>query len=121
MPPKSPAKALLCYLVRESGVTLRGLLMPKATSVFTPTDVPTVTYVERTSKNYEDELRKAFTIPKMIVSISGPSKSGKTVLVSKVVAPDSLIHIYGASIRTADDLWNNVLAWMGGPIEATET
>ncbi|MBR1247316.1 hypothetical protein JQ609_10255 [Bradyrhizobium sp. AUGA SZCCT0169] len=95
--------------------------MTKATAVFTPTDVPTITYVERTAKNYEDELRKAFQIPKMIVSISGPSKSGKTVLVTKVVSRDNLIHLYGASIKTADDLWKNVLAWMGGPIEVTET
>jgi len=51
--------------------------MVKATQVFTPTDVPTVTYVERTTKNYEEDLRRAFDIPKMIVSISGPSKSGK--------------------------------------------
>jgi Ni2+-binding GTPase involved in maturation of urease and hydrogenase len=68
--------------------------------------------VERTSKNYEEELRRAFQIPKMIVSVSGPSKSGKTVLVTKVVSQDNLIHIYGASIKTADDLWKNVLAWM---------
>ena len=95
--------------------------MTKATSVFTPTDVPTITYVERTSKNYEEELRRAFEVPKMVVSISGPSKSGKTVLVTKVVSKDNLIHLYGASIKTADDLWKNVLAWMGGPIELTET
>jgi hypothetical protein len=66
---------------------IKGGSMVKATDVFTPTDVPTVTYVERAEKNYEGELRKAFDIPKMIVSISGPSKSGKTVLVTKVVAP----------------------------------
>jgi hypothetical protein len=41
----------------------------------------------------------------MIVSISGPSKSGKTVLVTKVVAPENLIHIYGASIKIPEDLW----------------
>jgi hypothetical protein len=95
--------------------------MAKATAVFTPTDVPTITYVERTTRNYEEELRKAFEIPKMIVSISGPSKSGKTVLVTKVVSKDNLIHLYGASIKSAADLWTNVLAWMGGPIEITET
>jgi tRNA A37 threonylcarbamoyladenosine biosynthesis protein TsaE len=58
--------------------------MVKATSVFTPTDVPTVTNVERQTKNFEEELRRAFQIPKMIVSISGPSKSGKTVLVLRL-------------------------------------
>jgi molybdopterin-guanine dinucleotide biosynthesis protein len=93
--------------------------MVKATSVFTPTDVPTVTNVERQTKNFEEELRRA--LPKMIVSISGPSKSGKTVLVTKVVSRDNLIHLYGASIKTASDLWRNVIAWMGGPIEVTET
>lgn len=95
--------------------------MAGATEVFTPTDVPTVTYVERTSKNFEAELRRAFQIPKMIVSISGPSKSGKTVLVTRVVSKDNLIHLYGASIKSADDLWRNAIAWMGGPIEVTET
>ena len=62
------------------------------------------TYVERASRNFEADLRNAFKIPKMIVSISGPSKSGKTVLVTKVVAPENLIHIYGASIKTPEDL-----------------
>ena len=95
--------------------------MVQATEVFTPTDVPTLTYVERASRNFEADLRNAFNIPKMIVSISGPSKSGKTVLVTKVVAPENLIHIYGASIKTPEDLWSNVLTWMGGPIERTET
>jgi uncharacterized protein len=95
--------------------------MVQATEVFTPTDVPTLTYVKRASRNFEADLRDAFKIPKMIVSISGPSKSGKTVLVTKVVAPENLIHIYGASIKTPEDLWSNVLTWMGGPIERTET
>jgi hypothetical protein len=57
----------------------------------------------------------------MVVSVSGPSKSGKTVLVSKVVTPDHLIHIYGASIKKPEDLWTHVLAWMGGPVEVSET
>lgn len=93
----------------------------RATTVFTPTDVPTITYVERTTRNYEEDLRRAFDIPKMIVSLSGPSKSGKTVLVTKVISKDNLIHLYGASIKSASDLWRNVIAWMGGPIELTET
>ena len=95
--------------------------MVQATEVFTPNDVPTLSYVARTSRNFERDLRNAFDIPKMVVSISGPSKSGKTVLVTKVVAPENLIHIYGATIKTREDLWSDVIAWMGGPIERTET
>jgi hypothetical protein len=68
--------------------------MPKATEVFTPNDTPTFSYVERRSK-FEERLREALSIPKMIVSLSGPSKSGKTVLVNKVVEPDDLIPLSG--------------------------
>jgi hypothetical protein len=95
--------------------------MVRATSVFTPTDIPTVTYVERKDRNFEADLRRAFDIPKMIVSVSGPSKSGKTTLIRKVVSQDNLIHIYGANIKAPDDLWMSVMAWMGGSIEITNT
>lgn len=87
--------------------------MPKVTEVFTPTDVPTFTYVERSTHKFEQRLREAFSIPKMIISISGPSKSGKTVLVNKVIEKDNLIQVSGASITTPEDLWTKVLAWMG--------
>jgi hypothetical protein len=80
-----------------------------------PTDVPTFTYVERSTHKFEQRLREAFSIPKMIISISGPSKSGKTVLVNKVIEKDNLIQVSGASITTPEDLWMKVLAWMGSP------
>ena len=34
---------------------------------------------------------------------------------------ENLIHIYGATIKKPEDLWANVIAWMGGPIERTQT
>lgn len=57
----------------------------------------------------------------MITSLSGPSKSGKTVLIKKVLDPDSLISISGAAIKSADDLWERVLNWMEAPSERTRT
>lgn len=56
----------------------------------------------------------------MIISLSGPSKSGKSVLVKQVVGPENLIGVSGASIDTVDDLWANVLSWMELPTEHTE-
>jgi hypothetical protein len=94
--------------------------MARATEVFTPNDVPTLTYVERAEHHFEARLHDAFSIPKMIVSISGPSKTGKTVLVNKVVEGENLILVSGASIKTADDLWQKVLNWMEGPITSVE-
>jgi hypothetical protein len=95
--------------------------MPKAVEVFTPNDLPTFSYVERKTHNFEERLREALSIPKMIVSLSGPSKSGKTVLVNKVIEADNLIPLSGATIRSADALWSKVLDWMESPYEQKET
>jgi hypothetical protein len=95
--------------------------VPKAIEVFTPNDVPTFTYVERATHKFEDRLRDALTVPKVIISLSGPSKSGKTVLVNKVVESHNLIPLSGASIRSTDQLWSKVLDWMSVPTERTVT
>ena len=94
--------------------------MAKVVEVFTPNDVPTFTYVDRPTQKLEQRLAEAFQIPKMIVSLSGPSKSGKTVLVNKVVEKDNLIPLSGASIRSADELWRKVLGWMESPVAVGE-
>ena len=57
----------------------------------------------------------------MVISVSGPSKSGKTVLIKKVVQEDCLITVRGAGIASSDDLWNRVLDWMGDPAETAKT
>ena len=95
--------------------------MAKVVEVFTPNDLPTFTYVDRATHKFEERLRDALAIPKMIVSLSGPSKSGKTVLVNKVIERDNLIQLSGASIRSAPDLWSKVLSWMDVPTEHVET
>ena len=89
--------------------------------VFTPNDVPTVTYVDRAEHKLESKLRDFYHTPNMVVSVSGPSKSGKTVLIKKVVEEDCLITVRGASIVSSEDLWNRVLDWMGEPDELTGT
>jgi hypothetical protein len=73
------------------------MLLTKVTEVFTPNDVPTFTYVERASRNLEQRLREAFAVPKMVISLSGPSKSGKTVLVNKIIDADNLIPLTGST------------------------
>jgi hypothetical protein len=94
--------------------------MARTAQVFVPNDVPTYTYVQRATRNLEQRLQEAFEIPKMIISISGPSKSGKTVLVNKVIEKDNLIPLSGSTIRTADELWSNTLQWMETPTTRVE-
>lgn len=92
----------------------------KLSEVFTPNDTPTVTYVDREEK-HEEMLRSYYELNKMVVSISGPSKSGKTVLINRVIPDHLLIPINGASISHPAHLWELSLQWMGISIEKTAT
>jgi hypothetical protein len=64
-------------------------------------------------------LRDAIDTPGQLVSLSGPSKSGKTVLVENVVGRDQLITITGASIKSPEDVWTKVLDWIEAPVSVT--
>jgi hypothetical protein len=89
----------------------------KAQQVFIPGGYPTYTYVERSDKSYEEDLRDAILTPGQIISMAGPSKSGKTVLVEKVVGNDNLISVTGAGITDPEQLWERILNWMDSPHE----
>lgn len=56
-----------------------------ATDVFTPNEFPEHTYIERPKEELERKLKNALATPNVVVSIAGPSKSGKTVLTKKLV------------------------------------
>lgn len=88
----------------------------RATEVFTPGSFPKHTYVERDEQQLEHWLRDALQTQGVMVSIAGPSKSGKTVLVERVVG-DLLIPITGAGVATPDDVWKRVFDWMDVPDE----
>jgi hypothetical protein len=93
----------------------------KATDVFTPGMFPEYTYVDRNDAKSETDLSGVLSTLGMLVSIAGPSKSGKTVLVERIVGSDNLIPITGAGIRSTEDLWKKVLRWMGDTDEIVET
>lgn len=91
----------------------------KIQQVFTPNDIPTITYVDRADHMLERRLRDYYETPNMVISVSGPSKSGKTVLVKKVIPEDLLIPVIGAAITSPENLWDRVLNWMGAPSETS--
>ena len=93
----------------------------KATEVFVPGAYPLHTYVERAAEGLEDGLRDALNTTGQVVSLSGPSKSGKTVLVERVVGRELLIPISGASLRRPEEVWERVLDWRNVPSSTSGT
>jgi len=100
-------------------VVLQGNIMSTllVSMVFTPNERPTVTYVERSGHVNEKTLAAAVATPKQVISVSGPSKAGKTVMIERAIGADNVIHIYGAGIKNPDNLWDSILNWMGAPSE----
>ena len=93
----------------------------KVSEVFTPGKMPTITYVG-------DHIAKKATIFQdtidaggSLISISGPSKSGKTVFVEQIVGADNIISVTGAGIQSANELWNRVFDIIGTPVGVKNT
>lgn len=90
--------------------------MPSRFEVFTPGDFPKHNYVFRKFvdpvskllRNPEDDIQEALKRPGMIVQVSGPSKSGKTVALQQMLHESRLIRIHGSSIHSEDELWRAV-------------
>jgi hypothetical protein len=93
----------------------------KVQDVFTPNDLPKHTYVNRSALRLEEKLQDALLISKMIVSVSGPSKAGKSVLIQKVIDQKRLICISGATIKSPEDIWSQTLQWIGAPAITSKT
>ena len=83
--------------------------------VFTPNGIPTVTYVYRRDHDLENQLLQGLRTPGRIISLSGPSKSGKTVLIKRHIKEELLISVSGGAINSSERLWERVLNLLGAP------
>lgn len=84
-----------------------------AESVFKPGCFSSYTYVCRKipsiEETYEEKLEQDLKISGCLISIVGPSKSGKTLLCEKVVKSDKLIEISGIDFDEDNNLWKVIL------------
>ncbi|SNZ05775.1 AAA domain-containing protein [Natronoarchaeum philippinense] len=89
--------------------------------VFTPGDYPDYTYVEREQGEYEQDLQFRLQGSASIISLSGPSKSGKSMLLNNVVEKlgYNLVTVHGSNIGSAEDLWSKTLDELTAP-QSTE-
>ncbi|WP_404334672.1 hypothetical protein AB2M62_13935 [Sphingomonas sp. MMS12-HWE2-04] len=77
--------------------------------VFTPGGQPSITYVSRDHLNLERRVKQALAKGFSINVVTGPTKSGKTVLCNHVLAQSGeSISVEGGQIRTENDFWSQI-------------
>lgn len=78
--------------------------------VFTPGGQPSVTYVSRDHLGLEKRVRDALTRGFAINVVTGPTKSGKTVLCNHVLGQiGNTITIEGGQVRSEGDFWEQIV------------
>lgn len=87
--------------------------MRNVADVFRPKTMPSYTYVNRMADRtsgvtYETELKKALSNSGSLISITGATKTGKTVLYNKVVDKEKIVNISGSQIQDEKDFWSQI-------------
>jgi len=93
----------------------------KVTEVFTPGTLPKYTYYERPGRNLEESLLSAVDTPGIITAVSGPSKSGKTVLCESVIGMGSMLLITGGGVGSEATFWQRIRSKLKVPATSSST
>jgi hypothetical protein len=99
---------------------LSDAMAPHRDEVFVAGGQPTYTYVERSAEHVELKFARAIATPNQIVSLSGPTKTGKTVLCRRILGDRQFVWIDGGQVKDGDDFWQRVAYELNLP-DATET
>src|SRR5689334_4617379 len=113
---------MLCYQRRDSSPWMHppGAFMLSdlyRDNVFVAGGQPSITYVQREDLHIERKLARALATPNQIVSLSGPTKTGKTVLCRKVLGDREYLWIDGGRVTNADEFWDAVRSELRIPSE----
>lgn len=81
--------------------------------VFVAGDHPSITYNPRKKRHQESEIQSYLNQKGKALSISGPTKSGKTVLVERFLPSDKAIWMQGSELSTVESFWETIVDWLG--------
>jgi hypothetical protein len=81
--------------------------------VFVAGGAPTITYNPRAELNLEDQIQDYLDEGHRILSVSGSTKTGKTVLVRRIVPPSDGIWLSGGAISSAEQFWDSIAEHLG--------
>ena len=88
--------------------------------VFVAGGLPTLTYVPRDEHGLEQKVADYIDERYRILSVSGPTKTGKTVLLKKALKDTDAIWISGGTISDIGDFWDIVADGLHLPIKIEE-
>jgi len=91
--------------------------------VFTPGGMPRFTYVDRSGRDLEQSLGESKKHLCKMVTLTGATKSGKTVLSNRIFPrlEEDNVWIDGGSVGNENDFWSQVLNELNGATESEET
>lgn len=95
--------------------------MAKLSDVFISGGQPTVTYNPRSRLHLEDKLDEYLDMGHKILAITGPTKSGKTVLVRSRLNMENSCWVSGGEISNESDFWENVIERYEGYTDYSNT
>lgn len=81
----------------------------KTKEVFVAGGMPSVTYVDRVALNLEKGLRSEIREGYKVICVTGPTKSGKTVLTRHVLGRDKSALVNGGQVGSSEEFWTLLL------------
>lgn len=81
----------------------------KTKNVFVAGGMPSVTYVDRMALDLERGLRSEIREGYKVICVTGPTKSGKTVLTRHVLGRERSALVNGGQVSTPEEFWNLLL------------
>lgn len=99
-----------------------------ASEIFTPGTIPKYTYNPRKTHGLEEQVKDYLVTGGSALVVTGPTKSGKSVLIDRIVGTSGIV-ISGGKIQRYGDFWNDVITELDLPVsqiqqknvETTET
>jgi hypothetical protein len=93
----------------------------KVGQVFVPGGQPTVTYNPRTELGLESKVRDYLSERGKILSVAGPTKTGKTVLLRNILTGRTLVWLSAGEIESLGGLWDRVNDKLAVATKTTES
>lgn len=89
----------------------------RTTQVFVPGGMPEHTYNPRTARKLEERLSSANDNLCKLITVTGMTKSGKTVLVNRIFPKAQCVWVDGGTVGSEDDFWGYILDKIRGYTE----